>query len=47
MYRLADIDFSNALVISRTEPLSDENDRQLDENLRSESELEKAVFGAA
>ena len=36
MYRLADIDFSNVLDISRREPLSDEIDRQeLDENLRS------------
>ena len=35
MYRLADIDFSNVLDISRKEPLSDEIDRQeLDENLR-------------
>jgi hypothetical protein len=50
MYRLADIDFSNVLDISRGEPLSDEIDRQeLDTNLRSESgrELEQAVFGAA
>ena len=28
MYRLADIDFSNVLDISRKEPLSDEIDRQ-------------------
>jgi hypothetical protein len=56
MYGLADIDFSNVLVISSREPISDEVDRQdetLDANLRSESvlsparELEKAVFGAA
>ena len=53
MYQLADIDFSNVLDISRKEPLSDEIDRQVDENLRSEpvfspgKELEQAVFGAA
>ena len=56
MYGLADIDFSNVLVISSREPMSDEVDRQdetLDANLRSGSvlsparELEKAVFGAA
>ena len=56
MYRLADIDFSNVLVISSREPMSDEVDRQdetLDANLSSWSalspakELEKAVFGAA
>ena len=56
MYGLADIDFSNVLVISSREPMSDEVDRQdetLGANLRSESafslarELEKAVFGAA
>jgi hypothetical protein len=56
MYRLADIDFSNVLVISSREPMSDEVDRQdetLDTNLVSKSafsparELEKAVFGAA
>ena len=38
MYRLADIDFSNVLVISSREPISDEVDRQdetLDENLGS------------
>ncbi len=56
MYGLADIDFSNVLVISSREPMSDEVDRQdetLDANLRSDfvlspaKELEKAVFGAA
>ena len=56
MYELADIDFSNVLVISSREPMSDETDRQdatLDANLRSESvlsparEIEMAVFGAA
>jgi hypothetical protein len=55
MYALADIDFSNVLVISSREPMSDDVDRQdetLDTNLGSESfsrarELEKAVFGAA
>ena len=56
MYRLADIDFSNVLVISSREPMSDEVDRQdetLDANLSSWSalspakELEEAVFGAA
>ena len=56
MYRLADIDFSNVLVISSREPMCDEVDRQdetLDANLSSWSapspakELEKAVFGAA
>ena len=56
MYRLADIDFSNVLVISSREPMSDEVDSQdetLDANLSSCSaaspakELEKAVFGAA
>ena len=56
MYRLADIDFSNVLVISSREPMSDEVDGQdetLDANLSSWSalspakELEKAVFGAA
>jgi hypothetical protein len=56
MYGLADVDFSNVLVISSREPMSDEVDGQdetLDPNMRSESaisparELEKAVFGAA
>ena len=56
MYGLADIDFSNVLVISSREPMSDEVDSQdetLDANLRTGSaislarELEKAVFGAA
>ena len=56
MYGLADIDFSNVLVISSREPMPDEVDRQdetLDANLRTGSvfspprELEKAVFGAA
>ena len=56
MYGLADIDFSNVLVISSREPMSDEVDGQdetLDANMRSEfafsptRELEKAVFGAA
>ena len=54
MYGLADIDFSNVLVISSREPMSDEVDRQ-DETLDASSgsvlspakELEKAVFGAA
>ena len=38
MYGLADIDFSNVLVISSREPMSDEVDSQdetLDANLRS------------
>ena len=56
MYGLADIDFSNVLVISSREPMSDEvdsEDESLDANLRNRSapslarELEKAVFGAA
>ena len=56
MYGLADIDFSNVLVISSREPMSDEVDGQdelLDANMQSElcfspaRELEKAVFGAA
>jgi len=56
MYGLADIDFSNVLVISSREPMSDEVDSQdetLNANLRTGSaislprELEKAVFGAA
>jgi hypothetical protein len=55
MYRLADIDFSNALVISSREPMPDEVDRQDDtlQALRSKAvwsaarELEKAVFCAA
>ena len=56
MYGLADIDFSNVLVISSREPMSDEVDGQdesLDANMRSKfasspaRELEKAVFGAA
>ena len=54
MYRLADIDFSNALDISLREPMSDEIDcQELETNLRSESafspgkELEQAVFAAA
>jgi hypothetical protein len=51
MYGLADIDFSNVLVISSREPMSDEVDGQdetLDESAISTArELEKAVFGAA
>jgi hypothetical protein len=52
MYRLADIDFSKALVISSREPMPDEVDRQ-DDTLQaspvwsSGKELEKAVFRAA
>ena len=39
MYGLADIDFSNVLVISSREPMSDEvdgQDKSLDANMRSE-----------